>query len=81
MSNFDRLVRFIVVLLLISILYVGEFKDFTSDYNSENIFYKEHPLNKNYKGVELPRDWMFTVQGYFPSFFSFWKKCKKELVY
>ena len=25
MSNFDRLVRFIVVLLLISILYVGEF--------------------------------------------------------
>ena len=26
MSNFDRLVRFIVVLLLISILYVGEFK-------------------------------------------------------
>lgn len=62
-------------------IYVGEFKDFTSDYTSENIFYKEHPLNKNYKGVELPRDWMFTVQGYFPSFFSFWKKCKKELVY
>jgi len=25
MSNFDRLVRFIVVILLISILYVGEF--------------------------------------------------------
>mgnify|MGYP000380021557 CR=1 FL=1 len=34
------------------------------------IYYKEHPLNKNYKGIELPRDWMFTVQGYFPSFFS-----------
>ena len=42
------------------------------------IIYKEHPLN-NYQGTEEPRDWMFGVTGYYPSFFGFWKKCQKEL--
>jgi deoxyribodipyrimidine photo-lyase len=35
-------------------------------------------LNK-YQGEEDQRDWMFEVKGYYSSFFSFWKKCKKEL--
>mgnify|MGYP001814686985 CR=1 FL=1 len=43
------------------------------------IFYKEHPLNSHYRGSEDARDWMFKVQGYYPSFFAFWKRCKKEM--
>ena len=62
-------------------IYVGEFNELVDAYNFGNIHYKEHPLNKNYEGIEEPRDWMFDVQGYYPSFFAFWKKCKKQLVY
>lgn len=62
-------------------IYVGEFNDLASTYNIVNIHYKEHPLNIHYKGIEEPREWMFDVQGYYPSFFAFWKKCKKQLSY
>ena len=62
-------------------VYVGEFKDLLGDYNIKNIYFKEHPLNKHYHGTEESRDWMFDVQGYYPSFFSFWKNCKKQLTY
>lgn len=62
-------------------VFVGEFPELVEEYSLTTIFFKEHPLNKNYKGIEEPRDWMFTVQGYYPSFFSYWKKCKKELKY
>ena len=62
-------------------VYVGEFKDLVTDYNIKDIYFKEHPLNKHYQGIEDSRDWMFDVQGYYPSFFSFWKKCKKQLTY
>ena len=62
-------------------VYVGEFKDLIKTYQLKDILYKEHPLNKHYIGTEQPRDWMFDVQGYYPSFFAFWKKCKKQLNY
>jgi deoxyribodipyrimidine photo-lyase len=62
-------------------IYVGEFNDLITNYNFGNIYYKEHPLNKHFKGHEEPRDWMFNVQGYYPSFFAFWKQCKKEIIF
>ncbi len=69
-------------------IYVGEFNDLITSYNfgpasemRRNIYYKEHPLNNHYEGIQEPREWMFTVQGYYPSFFAFWKKSKKELTY
>jgi deoxyribodipyrimidine photo-lyase len=62
-------------------IFVGEFNDLIALYTFETVYYKEHPLNKYYKGIEDPREWMFDVQGYYPSFFSFWKKCKKQLTY
>jgi len=62
-------------------IYIGEFDELVHVYRLKNIFYKEHPLNKHYKGEEEPRDWMFDVRGYYPSFFAFWKKCKKQLPY
>lgn len=60
-------------------LYVGEFDTLVSEYKLDRVRYKEHPLNTNYKGIEEERDWMFSIKGYYPSFFSFWKKCKKEI--
>lgn len=62
-------------------IFTGEFDDFVHQYNLDDIHFKEHPLNKNYRGTEHPRDWMFNVEGYYRSFFAFWKKCKKDWQY
>lgn len=62
-------------------IYVGEFETLKKEYHLDTIYFKEHPLNRNYKGIEIPRDWLFDVTGYYPSFFGFWKKCKKQLTY
>ncbi|MGB5321740.1 FAD-binding domain-containing protein [Lutimonas sp.] len=61
-------------------IYVGEFKELTEAYNLKKMIFKKHPLSSHYQGEEEKREWMFSVQGYFPSFFSFWKQCKKELL-
>ena len=60
-------------------VYTGEFEEFQQETGSTEIIFKEHPLNNHYRGKEEARDWMFSVSGYFPSFFAYWKKCKKEL--
>ena len=62
-------------------VYVGEFDELITKEGLTDIHFKEHPLNKEYKGTEDPRDWMFDVKGYYPSFFAFWKKCKKQFSY
>lgn len=62
-------------------VFVGSFTELMQTYSLGKLYYKEHPLNTHYEGVETRRDWMFDVQGYYPSFFAFWKKCKKELTY
>ncbi len=61
-------------------LFIGEFSEFTNIHKSKIIYYKEHPLNNHYEGVEDQRDFIFDVKGYHSSFFSFWKKCKKQLL-
>lgn len=60
-------------------VFVGEFADLVQQYNLEDIRFKEHPLCRHYAGTEESRDWMFDVAGYFTSFFSFWKKCERQL--
>lgn len=61
-------------------VYTGSFDELVQQYNLHNIYFKEHPLNSHYKGIEEPRDWMFeNVKGYYPSFFAYWKKCEKQL--
>ena len=62
-------------------IYVGEFKDLIKNHLIKEVYYKEHPTNNHYEGEEESRDWMFEVNGYYPSFFTFWKKCKKQLDY
>jgi deoxyribodipyrimidine photo-lyase len=59
-------------------IYTGEFSDLKNALNMTFVF-KEHPLNK-YEGIQDERDWMSTVKGEYGSFFSYWKKVKKELL-
>ncbi len=56
---------------------MGQYAEFMDSYQIKNCVYKEHPLNRHYQGTEDARDWIFDVHGYFPSFFAYWKKCKK----
>lgn len=60
-------------------IFVGEFDNLVKTHLPEKICFKEHPLNRHYRGHEEARSWMFNVKGYFPSFFGFWKNCKKEM--
>jgi deoxyribodipyrimidine photo-lyase len=60
-------------------LFVGEFEDLLKTHSIQNMYFKEHPLNHHYQGIQEERDWMFSVKGYYPSFFAFWKKCQKEM--
>lgn len=61
-------------------IFTGEFSELTKNFQN-TIYYKQHPLNSNYRGVEDSRDWLTSIEGYYPSFFSFWNKAKKELKY
>ena len=61
-------------------VFVGSFDALCKQYNLQHIYYKEHPLNFGYTGTEEPRDWITDkVTGYYPSFFSYWKKVEKHL--
>jgi deoxyribodipyrimidine photo-lyase len=61
-------------------VYVGEFNELKTAYNLSEIFYKEHPTNRHYKGSQDERDWMFPeVRGHYSSFFAYWKQCERVL--
>jgi deoxyribodipyrimidine photo-lyase len=60
-------------------VYVGEFAELLSHLGDSTINYKEHPTTAHYRGEEHPREWMFeSVSGYYPSFFAYWKKGRKQ---
>lgn len=60
-------------------VYSGSFEALTQLYPEHVYHYKEHPLNEHYTGTRHQRDWLFDgIKGYFPSFFSFWKKAEKQ---
>lgn len=81
----DKVIQFIVELARSVIpgiqIVVCEFEELVIqlDGNDLQIHYKEHPLCRHYKGIRYEREWVSTVNGAFPSFFSFWNKCKKEV--
>jgi deoxyribodipyrimidine photo-lyase len=63
------------------IIYAGEVDVLTKQYENESLTIsnafvsKEHPAFEYYPGLKDSRDWMFSsTEGYYPSFFSFWKK-------
>lgn len=61
-------------------IFVGSFSALQIELKDSEIVFKEHPLNGHYRGVQEDRDWLSSVKGYFPGFFKFWNKAKKELV-
>ena len=62
-------------------VYVGSFESLKNQIQQNTIFYKEHPLNIGYTGIEEPREWIVdSISGYYPSFFSYWKKVEKQLL-
>jgi deoxyribodipyrimidine photo-lyase len=61
-------------------IFCGEMKELLAAYPEAEIIYKEHPAFEYGIGLKDSRDWMFPqVEGYYPSFFSYWKKCEKYL--
>lgn len=61
-------------------LFVGSFAALAQQVNPRTIYYKEHPLNKGYMGIEEPRDWIAEkITGYAPSFFNYWKKIEPQV--
>ncbi|MGB1033107.1 MAG: FAD-binding domain-containing protein [Flavobacteriales bacterium] len=60
-------------------VFSGEFNSLKAKANQDEFIFKEHPTTSHYIGQEDPRDWMFKVEGYYSSFFKFWKKCSKTL--
>lgn len=79
----DKTIAFILVLSKnipdIQII-VGAFEEMFESSLHNQIHFKEHPTFAHYKGVKHQREWMFEqVEGYFSSFFAYWKKCEKLL--
>ena len=61
-------------------LYVGSFQSFMDTYKCSTMYFKEHPLNVGYHGIQEERDWICDeLRGYYPSFFAYWKKLEKHL--
>jgi deoxyribodipyrimidine photo-lyase len=60
-------------------VYVGTFETLYDKVADGSVYYKEHPDNQHYEGIEDARTWLSSTTGFHRSFFSFWKKCKKEL--
>ena len=60
-------------------IFVGSFQELKAELAGSEIHFKEHPLNKDYRGHKHTRDWLTSVQGTYRSFFAFWKKAEKEL--
>jgi deoxyribodipyrimidine photo-lyase len=60
-------------------VFVGEFKMLEILCNQKAIYYKEHPTNQHYIGLQESRDWLVKeVTGFYPSFFGYWKKMEKQ---
>lgn len=55
-------------------------KKIASEKSNAIIYFKEHPTTQHYQGIQETRDWLFPeVNGYFPSFFGYWKKCERYI--
>jgi deoxyribodipyrimidine photo-lyase len=55
-------------------------KSIASQESKAVLYFKEHPTTQHYQGIQEERDWLFPeVNGYFPSFFGYWKKCERYL--
>lgn len=62
-------------------IFTGSFKELKSLLSNSKIYFKEHPLNEHYEGVEDKRSWILKdVDPPTGSFFSFWKKNQPKIM-
>ena len=59
------------------LVFVGEFDELQGIVGQNQILFKYHPTQNHYRGTELPREFLHPIDGYYRSFFSYWKKCVK----
>jgi deoxyribodipyrimidine photo-lyase len=59
-------------------LFTGTYEELHLQLKETAVYFKEHPSTTHYQGHQDDRDWMFAVKGYYPSFFSFYKKVKSN---
>jgi deoxyribodipyrimidine photo-lyase len=79
----EKVLQFVIDLATTNIpgiqIFIGNFESLSQHIQS-TIYFKEHPTTLHYKGIREERDWLFPqVDGYFPSFFGYWKKCERYL--
>jgi deoxyribodipyrimidine photo-lyase len=61
-------------------VFIGSFQQLCNEHQLSDCYFKEHPLNDGYVGNQEPRDWIAEkVEGYHPSFFSYWKKAERQI--
>jgi len=76
-GNFKDLIQTIQISLTTS---NASAENTQSENNKPVLYFKEHPTTKHYQGIQEERDWLFPqVNGYYPSFFGYWKKCERYL--
>ncbi|MBL7747809.1 MAG: hypothetical protein JNM19_10305 [Chitinophagaceae bacterium] len=61
-------------------VFTGEVNEIPGLQQFPAIYSKEHPAFIHFPGIKEERDWIFPdIKGSFNSFFSFWKKCERDL--
>ncbi|RSK49959.1 FAD-binding domain-containing protein [Hymenobacter rigui] len=61
-------------------VFVGEVTELPHLADVPAIYTRQHPTTAHYPGIHDAHSWLVPeVAGYFPSFFSYWKKCEKVL--
>ena len=61
-------------------VFTGELNEIPGLNLSPAVYSKEHPAYKHIPGIKDERDWLFPeINGYFDSFFKYWKKCQLYL--
>ncbi|MEY2835253.1 MAG: hypothetical protein RLZZ557_915 [Bacteroidota bacterium] len=60
-------------------VFVGSFEDLQRSYEGSTVCFKEHPLNRHYKGQADSRNWILDGVEANGSFFSFWKKNESKI--
>jgi len=79
----EKVLQFVIDLATTNIpgiqVFIGNFEVLSQSIQT-NIYFKEHTTTQHYKGIQEARDWLFPeVNGYYPSFFGYWKKCERYL--
>ena len=61
-------------------VYTGSFAELQNLAGNNPIHFKTHPAFTYYTGIAESYEYLFPeVKGYYPSFFSYWKKAEKYL--